>query len=110
MAQRHRLQRWRLTNRSSAAPEVPTLEEAGVPGFDIRNWFAYFVPAATPSDVIGKLSAEINRALKQQDVKEKLASAGAEAMGTSPAELAKFMRSESAKFADLIKTSGAKLD
>jgi tripartite-type tricarboxylate transporter receptor subunit TctC len=98
------------TNRSSAAPEVPTMEEAGVPGFDISNWFAYFVPAATPSDVIGKLSAEINRALKQQDVKDKLASAGAEAMGTSPAELARFMRTESAKFADLIKTSGAKLD
>jgi tripartite-type tricarboxylate transporter receptor subunit TctC len=98
------------TNRPSAAPEVPTMEEAGVPGFDISNWFAYFVPAATPTNVIGKLSAEINRALKQQDVKEKLAGAGAETMGTSPEELARFMRTESAKFADLIKTSGAKLD
>jgi len=84
--------------------------EAGVPGFDISNWFAYFVPAATPSDVIGKLSAEINRALEQQDVKEKLASVGAEAMGTSPEGLAKLMRTESAKFADLIRISGAKLD
>lgn len=98
------------TTRSSAAPEVPTMEEAGVPRFDISNWFAYFVPAATPSDVIGKLNAEINRALKQQDVKDKLASSGAEAMGTSPEELGKFMRTESAKFADLIKISGAKLD
>jgi tripartite-type tricarboxylate transporter receptor subunit TctC len=98
------------TSRSAAAPEVPTMVEAGVPGFDISNWFAYFVPAATPSEVIGKLSAEINRALEQQDVKEKLASVGAEAMGTSPEELAKLMRTESAKFADLIRISGAKLD
>src|SRR5438128_4699959 len=93
------------TTRSSAAPEVPTMEEAGVPHFDISNWFAYFVPAATPPDVIGKLNAEINRALKQQDVKDKLASAGADAMGTSPDELARFMRTESAKFADLVRIS-----
>jgi tripartite-type tricarboxylate transporter receptor subunit TctC len=84
------------------------MAEAGVPGFDISNWFAYFVPAGTPSDVIGKLNAEINRALKLQDVREKLANVGAEAVGTSPEELAKFMRVESAKFADLIKISGAK--
>jgi len=96
------------THRSPAAPDVPTMEEAGVPGFDISNWFAYMVPAGTPTDVIGKLNTEINRALKLQDIREKLASAGAEAVGTSPEELAKFMRAESAKFADLIRVSGAK--
>jgi len=98
------------TKRSSAAPEVPTMEEAGVPRFDISNWFAYFVPAATPREVIGRLSDEINRALKQQDVREKLAAAGADALGTSPGELGSFMRAESMKFAELIKLSGAKLD
>jgi tripartite-type tricarboxylate transporter receptor subunit TctC len=94
--------------RSPAAPDVPTMEEAGVPGFDISNWFAFFVPAGTPTDVIAKLNAEINRALKLQDVREKLASVGAEAVGTSPEELARFVRVESAKFADLIRISGAK--
>jgi tripartite-type tricarboxylate transporter receptor subunit TctC len=94
--------------RSPAAPDVPTMDEAGVPGFDISNWFAYFVPAGTPTDVIAKLNAEINRALKLQDVREKLASVGAEAVGTSPEELARFVRVESAKFADLIRISGAK--
>jgi tripartite-type tricarboxylate transporter receptor subunit TctC len=96
------------TRRSPTAPDVPTMEEAGVPGFDMSNWFAYFVPAGTPPDVIGKLNAEINRALKLQDVKEKLASLGAEAEGTSPEELARFLRAESAKFAYLIKVSGTK--
>jgi tripartite-type tricarboxylate transporter receptor subunit TctC len=94
--------------RSPAAPDVPTMEEAGVPGFDISNWFAFFVPAGTPSEVIAKLNAEINRALQQQDVKEKLASLGAEPAGSSPEGLAKFMRAESAKFAYLVKISGAK--
>jgi tripartite-type tricarboxylate transporter receptor subunit TctC len=96
------------TKRSAAAPEVPTLEEAGVPGFDISNWFAYLVPAGTPADVIAKLNAEINHALEQPDVTEKLATLGADAVGTSPEGLGKFMRAESAKFANLIKVSGAK--
>ncbi|MFL6564088.1 MAG: Bug family tripartite tricarboxylate transporter substrate binding protein [Burkholderiales bacterium] len=98
------------TTRSSAAPDVVTMEEAGVPRFDISNWFAYFVPAGTPGDVIGRLNGEIVRALKQQDVREKLAAAGADALGSSPEELASFMRAEGAKFAELIKVSGARLD
>ena len=96
------------TRRSAATPDVPTMEEAGVPGFDISNWFAYFAPAGTPADVIAKLSAEINRSLKLQDVIEKLATVGAEPVGTSPEELGRFLRVESAKFANLIKASGAK--
>jgi tripartite-type tricarboxylate transporter receptor subunit TctC len=97
------------THRSASAPDVPTMAEAGVPGFDINNWFAFFAPAGTPADVIGKLNTEINHALKQADVREKLASAGAEAVGGSAEELAKFLRAESAKFASLIRLSGAKL-
>lgn len=96
------------TRRSPAAPEVPTMGEAGVPGFDISNWFAYFVPAGTPGPIVERLTAEINRALKLPDVREKLGSVGAEALGTTPEELAKFVRTESEKFARLIKASGAK--
>jgi tripartite-type tricarboxylate transporter receptor subunit TctC len=94
--------------RSPAVPEVPTMQESGIPGFDISNWFAYFVPAGTPADVIAKLNAEANRALKLKDVQDKLASVGAEVVGTSPQELAKFVQAESDKFAKLIKASGAK--
>ena len=96
------------TTRSPAAPEVPTMIEAGVPGFDISNWFAYFVPAGTAPDIITKLNAEIVHALKLPDVKSKLANVGAEVVGTTPEELAKFVRSESDKFAQLIRQSGAK--
>jgi tripartite-type tricarboxylate transporter receptor subunit TctC len=96
------------TRRSPAAPDVPTMAEAGVPGFDISNWFAYFVPSGTQADVIVRLNSEVNRGLKQPDVREKLASVGAETVGTSPEELARFVRSESEKFARLVKLSGAK--
>lgn len=96
------------TRRSPAAPQVPTMGEAGVPGFDISNWFAYFVPAGTPREIVSRLNAEINRGLKLQDVREKLGNVGAEAVGTTPEELAKFVKDESDKFARLIKASGAK--
>ena len=96
------------TKRSPAAPEVPTMVESGLPGFDISNWFAYFVPAGTPADVIARLNTEVNNGLKFQDVKEKLAAVGAETVGTTPDALGKFVRAESEKFAQLIKASGAK--
>lgn len=96
--------------RSPAAPEAPTMAEAGVPGFDISNWFAYFVPAGTPKEIVSKLSTELARVLKLADVKEKLASQGAETVGNSPEQLGQFVRAESAKYAKLIKESGAKAD
>jgi tripartite-type tricarboxylate transporter receptor subunit TctC len=96
--------------RSPAAPDVPTMDEAGVTGFDINNWFAYFVPAGTPADVVARLNAEINRALRLQDVKDRLAPQGAETVGTTPEELARYVRSESEKYARLIRASGAKAD
>lgn len=96
------------TKRSPAAPEVPTMIEAGVPDFVFTNWFAYWVPAGTPAAVIGTLNAEINRALTLEDVKAKLITLGLETLGTTPEELAKFVRDESEKFARLIKLSGAK--
>ena len=96
--------------RSAAAPEVPTMAESGVTGFDINNWFAFFVPAGTPADVVARLNTEINRALRLQDVKDRLSPQGAEAVGTSPEELARYARAESEKYAKLIRASGAKAD
>jgi tripartite-type tricarboxylate transporter receptor subunit TctC len=96
------------TKRSSAAKDVPTMAEAGVPNFVFTNWFAYFVPAGTSGEIVAKLNGEINRALKLEDVKAKLATVGLETVGTTPAELRNFVREESDKFAKLIKLSGAK--
>jgi tripartite-type tricarboxylate transporter receptor subunit TctC len=94
--------------RSSAAPDVPTMIEAGVPDFVATNWFAYFVPAGTPEAIVGTLNAEINRTLKREDVKAKLVAQGLDALGTTPQELGKFVREESGKFAKLIKLAGVK--
>ncbi|MBI1964782.1 MAG: tripartite tricarboxylate transporter substrate binding protein [Betaproteobacteria bacterium] len=96
------------TRRSPAAKDVPTMAEAGVPDFVFTNWFAYFAPAGTPAAIIERLSGEINRALKMDDVKQKLATVGLETLGTPPGELASFVRAESEKFSKLIKLAGAK--
>ena len=96
--------------RSVAASDVPTMIEAGVPDFVATNWFAYFVPAGTPEAIVGRLNAEINRTLKLADVKEKLLVLGLDPLGTTPQELGRFVREESAKFAKLIKLSGVKMD
>jgi len=96
------------TRRSSAAPDVPTMIEAGVPGFVATNWFAYFVPAGTPGTIVGTLNAEINRTLKLEDVKAKLVELGLDTLGTTPEELGKFLRDESEKFEKLIKLAGVK--
>src|SRR5438105_4862963 len=93
------------TSRASAAPDVPTMIEAGVPDFVATNWFAYFVPAGTPDAIVGALNAEINRTLKREDVKAKLVALGLDTQGTTPQELGRFVREESAKFAKLIKLS-----
>jgi len=95
-------------NRSPVAPDVPTMIEAGVPGFVATNWFAYFAPVGTPDAIVGTLSAEINRTLKREDVKAKLVALGLDALGTTPQELGKFLREESEKFSKLIKLAGVK--
>ena len=96
--------------RSPATPEVPTVAESGVRDFDISTWFGVFVPIATPKDIIVKLNAEISRALTLSDVKERLAREGAETAPDSPAQFGKFIQSEIAKFAGIIKASGARAD
>jgi tripartite-type tricarboxylate transporter receptor subunit TctC len=98
------------TTRSPATPEIPTMIEAGVPGFDISNWFGVFVPAGTPKDIITNLNTEMVRALRQPDVKEKLSSQGAEAVGNTPDELDRFVRAEIAKYSQLVKASGVRAE
>jgi tripartite-type tricarboxylate transporter receptor subunit TctC len=94
--------------RSVAAPELPTLAESGLKGFEITSWFGLFVPSSTPAAVIDKLQRETAAALKQADVQARFAKEGAVAGGNAPAEFARFVRAEYQKFGKLIKEKGIK--
>jgi len=96
--------------RSPLAPELPTMAEAGLPGFELSTWFAFFAPAATPRDVVEKIATDMRRALAQPDMKEKLTAIGVDIRGSTPDELAAFHLAEIAKWGKIIKDSGAKLD
>jgi tripartite-type tricarboxylate transporter receptor subunit TctC len=96
--------------RHPAAPDIPTLSESGLPGFEATSWFAVYAPAGTPADVIAKLNAELNRVMALVDVREKLAGIGLDVAGGSPEVLGTQTRSELAKWAKVVKESGAKAD
>jgi tripartite-type tricarboxylate transporter receptor subunit TctC len=96
--------------RTSLAPDLPTIAESGLPGFDISTWFGIFVPAGTPREVIDRLHAEFTRALGAPDVREKILNLGAEPVGNRPEEFAAYIKREAEKYARVIKASGAKAD
>ena len=92
--------------REPAAPELPTIAEAGVPGYDVTSWHGLFVPAKTPPDVIRKFHADTITALGDPVVKEKLAQAGYTVVGSRPEELRELLKSEIEKWAAVIKAAG----
>jgi tripartite-type tricarboxylate transporter receptor subunit TctC len=96
--------------RSAQLPEVPTMIEAGVPGFEATTWFAVFATGGTPQPVVTRLNAEIVKALNTPDMRERLTGLGCEVVGNAPAELAAFLKSEMTKWSKVIKESGAKID
>jgi tripartite-type tricarboxylate transporter receptor subunit TctC len=96
--------------RSELLPAVPTVIEAGVPGYDARTWYGLLAPAGTPQAVIDKLAAAANTVLQSSEMKAKLATQGLEVTGGTPAEFATFMRSESAKWAQVIKGAKIKIE
>lgn len=96
--------------RSPAVPDIPTLAESGVPGYDATAWFGLFVPAGTPADVVGKLSDAARQAAQAPDVKARLDSLGCEAVGSTPAEFDAFFKSEVHKWAQVVKRANVQLD
>lgn len=97
--------------RSPAMPDVPTVNEAGVKGFDLSTWFGVFVPAGTPPEIVAKLNAGIVAALESKELRERLAAMGTEPRpGNTPEAFAAFVRAENAKYASVVKQSGAKVD
>jgi tripartite-type tricarboxylate transporter receptor subunit TctC len=91
--------------RSSAAPELPTMIEAGMAGYETSTWGGVLAPARTPKEVVAKLNAEINKALAAPDVQAKLAVAGIEVAGGTPAEFGQFIQSEMQKWAEVARAA-----
>lgn len=96
--------------RSAAAPQVPTMQEAGVAGHEALQWNGLFAPARTPQAILDRLHREVVKALAAPDVKQRFEAEGADAVGSSPGEFASFFRAEAVKWADVAKRSGTKLD
>ncbi len=96
--------------RSALAPELPTMAQAGIKDFDVFTWWGLFAPAGTPPDIVKRLSAEVNKALSANDLKEKWLASGAEPSPTTPEAFAAFIAKEMPKYAKIVKDSGAKVD
>ncbi len=96
--------------RSPMIPELPTISESGLRGFDVSTWFGVFAPAGTPAEIVNRLNTEIARVLRTQDMKERLAFLGAEPVGNRPEEFAAFVKAEIPKYAKVIRASGARAD
>jgi tripartite-type tricarboxylate transporter receptor subunit TctC len=96
--------------RSAAVPDLPTVGEAGVPGFEVGSWYGISAPAGTPREIIARLSGDVARVLALPDVKERLARSGFEVLLSSPEEFGEFVRSEIDKWAKVVKASGVRID
>jgi len=96
--------------RSSAMPDVPTVAESGLPGFEASNWFGLMAPAGTPPEITARLNAEAHKALQAPEVREKLASLGFEIQASTPQEFSSLLRAETDKWAKVLKASGARLE
>jgi tripartite-type tricarboxylate transporter receptor subunit TctC len=96
--------------RSPALPELPTVSEAGLAGYEVTSWNAIFAPAGTPKEIVDRLNRETRAILESAETRKYFAEQGAESGGGTPAELATFVREETAKWQKVVKDSGAKVD
>jgi tripartite-type tricarboxylate transporter receptor subunit TctC len=107
-----RLNALAVTNpkRSAIVPQVPTVAESGLPGFEALQWFGIFAPVGTSKDIVARLNGEIVKILRLPDVRERLTSLGADVVGNTPEQFAAFQKTDAAKWAKIVKQSGAKID
>ena len=96
--------------RSAVLPAVPTMVEAGVPKFEVTSWYGVIAPAGTPKEIVARLNAEIAKILDMPDIKERLASLGAQPMGGSPGQFDAHIRAEAVKFAQVVKAANLQVD
>jgi tripartite-type tricarboxylate transporter receptor subunit TctC len=96
--------------RAEVAPEIPTVEESGVPRFEVIAWYNMFAPARTPRSIVNRLNAELNRMLLQPDVRERFRTLGVTPLSGTPEDLGNLLKSEIARYAKLINEAGIRLD
>lgn len=96
--------------RSQAMPDLPTVAEAGVPGFKIDSWFGVFAPAGTPSGIVFRLNNEIRKIMRMPDIRQRLVPEGVEPATNTPEDFAAYTRAEIANWAELVKKTGARVD
>lgn len=96
--------------RTSVVPELPTVDEAGVPGFEFTSWYGVIVPAATPPAIVARLNATLNRILEQADVKEQLTSQAMLVVGGTPEAFSAKIKAEMARWGKVVKDTGARAD
>jgi tripartite-type tricarboxylate transporter receptor subunit TctC len=96
--------------RSRALPDVPTIAEAALPGFEVIGWLGFFAPAGVPAPIVQRLSAEIGSVLRMPDVRERLVAQGLDVETNTPGEFARFVDSELKKWAGVVKTAGVRVD
>ncbi len=98
------------SKRSKLLPNVPTVAESGVPGYELTNWFGLVVPAATPRELVNRLYGDVSKALAPADIRDKLQAMGADVVGSSPDQFAAFMRAETAKWAKVVKQANIRAE
>lgn len=96
--------------RAAIAPDLPTMAEAGLPGFDAQSWYGFIAPAGTPVAVVELLSRDINEALRDPEVRERINRVALEPLGTTPAEFEQYLKADIVKWGRVVKASGAKAD
>ena len=96
--------------RTAALPDVPTIAESGIAGFDISTWYGVWAPAGTPKEIVARVSSEIAKIVRMPQVRERLEGLGATAVGNTPEEFAAYTQSELAKWGKIVKASGATVD
>jgi len=94
------------SQRSALVPELPTIAEAGLPGYSVTAWFGVLAPAATPAEIVTRISTEIQKGFKTPQMRERFSAMGADPVGGSPEQFAAFLKSEKAKWAKLVKAAG----
>jgi tripartite-type tricarboxylate transporter receptor subunit TctC len=94
--------------RSTLVPELPTVSESGLPGYSVTAWFGLLAPAATPHEIVARISGEMQKGFKTPRMHERFSALGADPVGGSPDQFAAFLKSEMAKWATLVKAAGIK--